>query len=85
VLDHFFRQSKELFNCENFLICDEVMIAYQVHFSLIRQYIPAKPTKYGIKCWATVSNPNRYIYNVIPYLRKSGGEVQLALGEKVVH
>jgi len=85
VLDHFVRRSKELFNCKKFLTCDEVMIAYRGHFSLIRQYIPAKPTKYGIKCWAAVSNPSRYIYNVIPYLGKSGGEVELALGEKVVH
>lgn len=61
------------------------MIAYRGHFSPIWQYIPAKPTRYGIKCWAAVSNPSRYIYNIIPYLGKSGGEAKEGQGEKVVH
>jgi hypothetical protein len=60
VMDPFVKRSQELYNPEKFLTADEVMIAYRGHFSPIRQYIPAKPTRYGIKVWALVSNPSRY-------------------------
>jgi len=32
-----------------------------------------------------VSNPSRYIYNIIPYLGEVGGEAEKDQGEKVVH
>lgn len=61
------------------------MIAYRGHFSLIQQYIPAKPTRYGIKVWALFSNPSRYIFNLIPYLGKSGVTLEFGQGERIVH
>lgn len=59
------------------------MIAYRGHLSLMRQYIPARPIRYGIKVWALVSNQSRYIYNLIPYLGKYG-HIEVGYGERVV-
>jgi len=36
VLDHFVSRSRELFNCEKYITCDEVMIAYPGRFATIR-------------------------------------------------
>jgi hypothetical protein len=56
VLEHFVTVSKSLYNPEKFLTCDEIMIPYRGKKSPIRQYIPAKPTRYGFKVFAVVSS-----------------------------
>lgn len=59
------------------------MVAYRGHYSGFRQYMPAKPTKYGFKFFAAVTNPSRYIYNLIPYVGASG-VLDRGQGERVV-
>jgi hypothetical protein len=44
ILDGFVQRSRQLWNPEHVVTCDEIMIAYRGHFSPIRQYMPAKPT-----------------------------------------
>lgn len=77
------KRARELYNPTKFVTADEIMVAYRGHFSPLRQYMPAKPTKYGIKFWALVCNPERYIYNLIPYLGASGVP-EAGQGERVV-
>ena len=83
VLEGFVRRSRELYNPEKFLTTDEIMVAYRGKYSPIRQYIKSKPTRYGLKFWALVCSQTRYIYNLIPYLGKSG-QVEPTTGESVV-
>lgn len=45
--------------------------------------MPTKPTKYGFKFFATVCNPSRYIYHLIPYVGASG-VLDKGQGEKIV-
>jgi hypothetical protein len=83
VLTDFVRISRSLYNPEKYITCDEIMVAYRGHYSDIWQYMPVKPTKYGLKFWAAVCNPSRYIYNLIPYLG-SNGQPEKGQGERVV-
>ena len=48
---------------------DEGMIAFRGRLSF-RQYMPAKPTKYGIKVWMASDSSNRYVLNFDVYLGK---------------
>jgi len=85
LLQHFVTRSRELFNCEKYVTTNEIMIAFRGQFSPCRMYLPAKPTRYGFKVWAAVSNPSRYIYNMIPYIGRDGGTVEEGQGQCVVH
>ena len=48
---------------------DEGMIAFKGRLSF-RQYLPAKPTKYGIKVWMAADSKNGYVNNFSVYLGK---------------
>lgn len=52
---------------------DEGMIAYKGQLSF-RQYMPAKPTKYGIKVWMAADSDNGYMANFSVYLGSKGNE-----------
>ena len=53
------------------LSIDEGMIAFKGRLSF-RQYMPAKPTKYGIKVWMAADSQNGYVNNFSVYLGKEG-------------
>lgn len=54
------------------------MIAFKGRLSF-RQYMPAKPTKYGIKVWMATDSDNGYVANFSVYLGSEGnGLVQTA-------
>ena len=46
---------------------DKGMIAYKGRLSF-RQFMPAKPTKYGIKVWMAADAKNGYVSNFAVYL-----------------
>lgn len=50
---------------------DEGMIAFKVRLSF-RQYLPAKPTKCGIKVWMAADASNGYVVNFSVYLGSDG-------------
>lgn len=45
------------------------MIGFRGRLSF-RQYMPAKPTKYGIKVWMAANSSNSYVLNFAVYLGK---------------
>lgn len=45
------------------------MIGFKGRLSF-RQYMPAKPTKYGIKVWMAANSSNSYVLNFAVYLGK---------------
>ena len=47
------------------------MIAFKGRLSF-RQYLPAKPTKYGIKVWMAADSSNGYVVNFSVYLGSEG-------------
>ena len=63
---------------------DEAMIAFRGQLSF-RQYIPAKPTKYGIKVWVRADSHNGYVHKFEVYVGKPHGAArEVGLGKKVV-
>ena len=53
------------------LSVDEAIIAFKGRLSF-RQYMPAKPTKYGIKVWMAANSQNGYVCNYSVYLGQEG-------------
>eukprot|EP00112_Aurelia_sp_Birch-Aquarium-sp1_P003705 Seg1416.9 transcript_id=Seg1416.9/GoldUCD/mRNA.D3Y31 product="PiggyBac transposable element-derived protein 4" protein_id=Seg1416.9/GoldUCD/D3Y31 len=63
---------------------DEAMIAFEGRLGF-RQYMPAKPTKYGIKVWQLSVSENGYCSNLSIYLGKPlQGKKETDLVKKVV-
>ena len=52
---------------------DEGMVAFRGRLSF-RQYMPAKPTKYGIKVWMAADSSNGYVLNFDVYLGKEADQ-----------
>ena len=50
--------------CE--LAVDETMVGFRGRFAA-KQYMPNKPTKWGIKCFALADSANGYVLNVLVY------------------
>ncbi|XP_068671890.1 piggyBac transposable element-derived protein 4-like [Montipora foliosa] len=65
------------------LSVDEAMIAFKGRLSF-RQYMPAKPTKYGIKVWMAADSQNGYVCNYAVYLSQEGQARLHGLGYDVV-
>ena len=63
---------------------DEGMVAFRARLSF-RQYMPAKPAKYGIKVWMAADSSNGYVLNFDVYLGKEVRNRQIhGLGYDVV-
>ena len=78
------RKFQEIYSPSQNISVDEGMIAFKGRLSF-RQYMPAKPTKYGIKVWMAADSANRYVLNYEVYLGKEPGrQRQHGLGYDVV-
>lgn len=62
---------------------DESMTKFKGRSSL-KQYMPMKPVKRGIKIWQRCDSKTGYVYDMNIYSGKETGEVQGTLGERVV-
>jgi len=64
---------------------DEAMIAYRGRLSF-KQYLPAKPTKYGVKVWVRADPKNGYVNDFDIYTGKDAtiASDEGGLGERVV-
>ena len=71
------------YNPHHHLSIDEAMIPFKGRSSL-KQYIPNKPTKRGIKVWVRADALNGYVSALQVYVGKQGGATVTGLGEKVV-
>ena len=67
-------------HCENSI--DEAMVKFQGR-SCLKQYMPAKPIKRGIKVWCQADAHNGYLCEYQVYTRQSEG-VECGLGKRVV-
>ena len=67
-------------HCETSI--DEAMVAYTGHLS-IKQYLPLKLTKRGIKIWARADPHNGFLNDFQVYTGKTNNVVEIGLGERV--
>lgn len=69
--------------CQN-LSVDEAMVAFKGQLSM-KQYVPLKPMKRGIKFWECADSSNGYVCNFQVYVGKQdGGVTEHGLGYRVV-
>ena len=73
---HYFNPGKEI-------AVDESMIPYKGRTSLM-QYMPAKPTKWGLKAWGLADSKTGYMYNWQLYLGKETVQRHLPVAHTVV-
>lgn len=65
------------------LCIDECLYPFRGRCSFI-QYMPQKPAKYGLKFWVMSDCESKIIINIMPYVGKEGGVVQVGLAHNVV-
>ena len=84
VLNYVRQKCETSFSPTKNLSVDEGMIPFRGRLSF-RQYMPAKPTKYGIKVWMAADSSNGYVLNFDVYLGKEPGQRRIhGLGYDVV-
>lgn len=69
VLDYVRDKCESNFMPSQNISVDEGMVGFRGRLSF-RQYMPAKPTKYGIKVWMAADSSNGYVLNFDVYLGK---------------
>ena len=62
---------------------DEAMIGFKGRLSF-RQYMPSKPTKWGVKVWELCDSTSGYCTNFQIYTGRSQGQAEHGLGYRVV-
>jgi hypothetical protein len=66
------------------LAVDEAMIGFKGRF-ILKQHLPGKPTKWGIKAWGIADSSNGYLLKCDIYKgKKETQDKDLLLGEQVV-
>ncbi len=83
VLDYLCQQFAEQYQPNRDVAVDEAMIKFQGRSSL-KQYMPLKPVKRGIKVWVLGDSANGYFSRFEVYTGKEGNTVQTGLGARVV-
>ena len=83
LIDDVVQRCKANYKLQRDISVDESMIGFKgrIHF---RQYMPAKPTKWGIKVWALCESSSGYCSNLEVYTGKKRGGRQHGLGYDVV-
>jgi hypothetical protein len=62
---------KVVWSLGKYLAIDEMMIRYKGSYSPIRQYMPNKPQKWGLKVWCLADVVSKYVYNFAIYCGKT--------------
>jgi hypothetical protein len=62
---------KAVWSLGKYLAIDEMMIRYKRSYSPIRQYMPNRPQKWGLKVWCLADAVSKYVYNFAIYCGKS--------------
>ena len=84
VIDMFVTVSKEIYNLEREITVDECVIPYKGKYCFIRQFMPDKPIRFGIKCWLLASSKSRFVSNIEVYFGEGTGLGPHGLGYHVV-
>ena len=61
------RKCQENWNLGQMVTVDEMMVRYKGRYCPIRQYMPNKPCKWGIKVWCVADASRKYVYDFEVY------------------
>lgn len=84
LLDMFVRVSEEIYNLEREITIDECVIPYKGRYCTIRQFMPDKPVRFGIKVWILASSKSRFVWRLEVYFGEGTGVGEHGLGYHVV-
>ncbi|KAK0141086.1 PiggyBac transposable element-derived protein 4 [Merluccius polli] len=82
-LDYLKDRFQELYEVDGFVSVDESMVKFKGRLAF-RQYLPLKPTKWGIKVWVMAENSTGYVSNFQVYTGREGGSSEKGLAHRVV-
>ena len=82
-LDYLKDRFQELYEVNGFVSMDESMVKFKGRLSF-RQYLPLKPTKWGIKVWVMAESSTEYVSNFQVYTGRKGGVSEKGLAHRVV-
>jgi hypothetical protein len=83
LVDMFHDVSKRIYNLEREVTVDECVIPYK-GYCFIRQFMPDKPIRFGIKVWMLASSKSRFIWKMEVYFGEGTGTSEHGLGYHVV-
>ena len=72
--------SREIYNLEREITVDECIIPYKGKYCFIRQFMPKKPVRFGIKAWLLASSKSRFVYTIEVYFGEGTGGGPHGLG-----
>lgn len=67
------RRCEDIWNLHEHFAIDGMMVKYKDKYCPIRQYIHAKPIKWGIEVWCVIDSYNKFVYRFTPYCGASSG------------
>ena len=62
LLDHLRGAFKQKWTLGKFITVDEMMISYKGSNCPVRQYLPQKSQKWGVKVWCLADSASKYVY-----------------------
>ena len=83
VITHMERRFKDVYKPNKEVAVDEAMIKFQGRSSL-KQYMPMKPVKRGIKVWCLADSQNGFFSSFQVYTEKESNTVEKGLSKRVV-
>ena len=84
MVEMFVKVSKEIYNLEREITVDECVIPYKGRYCFIRQFMPDKPVRFGIKVWLLASSKSRFVWQMEVYFGEGTGAGPHGLGYHVV-
>ena len=84
LVEMFVKVSSEIYNLEREITVDECVIPYKGHYCFIRQFMPDKPVRFGIKVWLLASSKSRFVWQMEVYFGEGTGAGPHGLGYHVV-
>ena len=72
MLDEVRDRCKAMWSPNQQMTVDESMVMYKGKYCSVRQYMPNKPVRFGIKVWAATDALSKYLWNFDIYCGKGG-------------
>jgi hypothetical protein len=67
MVDEVHHRFKSMWNPNQQMTVDEAMLMYKGKYCPIRQYMPKKPVRFGIKIWAAADALSKYLWDFEVY------------------
>ena len=84
LVDMFVKVSRDIHNLEREITVDECVIPYKGRYCFIRQFMPDKPVRFGIKVWFLASSKSRFVWQMEVYFGEGTRAGPHGLGYHVV-